>query len=136
MSGNIKTTRAERRQVAADNSKHGEALEAIPRELWPVTFKNVCLTQVWRSRRFLVQVYENEHPDVVARISVNRTTPGSNIDRWEDGITWDDLQDIKGQLGFGFGMAVEIYPAANRIVNVANMRHLWVLVEELPFAWR
>jgi hypothetical protein len=22
------------------------------------------------------------------------------------------------------------------VVNVANMRHLWVLVDSLPFAWR
>lgn len=33
-------------------------------------------------------------------------------------------------------MAVEIYPAERDIVNVANMRHLWVLPERLPFGWR
>jgi hypothetical protein len=32
--------------------------------------------------------------------------------------------------------AVEVYPPAGDVVNVANMRHLWVLRDRLPFAWR
>ena len=32
-------------------------------------------------------------------------------------------------------MAVEVFPADDQVVNVANMRHLWVLPEPLPFAW-
>ena len=31
---------------------------------------------------------------------------------------------------------MEVYPRTADLVNVANMRHLWVLPELLPFAWR
>lgn len=32
-------------------------------------------------------------------------------------------------------MAVEIYPEQQNQINVANMRHLWVLPARLDFAW-
>ena len=47
-----------------------------------------------------------------------------------------ELQDIKRQAGLGDYMAVEIYPKDRDIVNVANMRHLWVLRDPLQFGWR
>lgn len=44
-----------------------------------------------------------------------------------DGITWDDLQWLKAAVGFGDREAVEVFPRDCDVVNVANMRHLWVL---------
>ena len=38
--------------------------------------------------------------------------------------------------GFGDRDAVEVYPADNAIVNVANMRHLFVFENPLPYVWR
>jgi len=32
--------------------------------------------------------------------------------------------------------AIEIFPADMDVVNVANMRHLWVMAEPVEFAWR
>jgi hypothetical protein len=29
-----------------------------------------------------------------------------------------------------------VYPPVDEIVNVANMRHLWLLDEAPPYAWR
>lgn len=52
-----------------------------------------------------------------------------------DGITWDELQALKRQCGFGDRFAVEVYPADLDVVNVGNLRHLWVLQGALPFAW-
>jgi hypothetical protein len=57
-------------------------------------------------------------------------------DRWADNITWDELQALKTQCGYGGHDAVEVYPPTRDVVNVANIRHLWVLAEKLPFAWR
>ena len=91
------------------------------------------LRQVWRSRYFIAQVFEE--PGGVWRISVSRAMIGDD-GRWLDGITWEELQTIKGQVGFADRMAVEIFPPARDVVNVANMRHLWVLAEPLGFAWR
>lgn len=52
-----------------------------------------------------------------------------------DGITWDDLQWIKRAAGYGDREAVEVYPLDDDVVNVANMRHLWILPagQRLPF---
>lgn len=44
--------------------------------------------------------------------------------------------DIKRQLGYGDFDAVEVYPKDNDVVNVANIRHLFILNEPLPFIWR
>lgn len=44
-----------------------------------------------------------------------------------EGIPWDVLQWVKGQLGYGAHEAVEVYPPDKLLVNVANVRWLWVL---------
>lgn len=56
--------------------------------------------------------------------------------RWVDGISWDDLQRLKREAGYGESDAVEVYPADSDVVNVANMRHLWILETPIRFAWR
>lgn len=50
-------------------------------------------------------------------------------------VTWDDLQAIKEFLWPG-QIALEVYPPASQLVNVANMRWLWVLPPRtrLPFS--
>lgn len=68
------------------------------------------------------------------RLSVNRTTLGDN-GRWVENITWDELQELKRQCGFGDWYAIEVYPRDKDVVNVANMRHLWVLQESLNVGW-
>ncbi|AHF89535.1 hypothetical protein OPIT5_03975 [Opitutaceae bacterium TAV5] len=103
----------------------------IPRSEWPLKQSNMITA--YRNRHYLVQAFAETGG--VVRLSVNRT----DIDRdgrWRDGITWDELQRIKAAVGFGDRQAVEIFPPDRDVVNVANIRHLWVLPEPLPFAWR
>lgn len=58
-------------------------------------------------------------------------------------ITWDELQRIKDELAGEDETAVEVYPAAENLVNKANLRHLWILPDgfalpfglHLPNAW-
>lgn len=42
-------------------------------------------------------------------------------------ITWDILQAIKNHYWSRQACAIEIYPPADRVVNNAPMRHLWLL---------
>lgn len=91
------------------------------------------LVTVWRSRDYLVQVFEAP-PPALARLSVNRAQLVGN--GWGQDIPWEDLQRIKSQCGFATHDAVEVYPHDMDVVNVANMRHIWVLEQPLPFAWR
>ena len=126
----ITTTREQRRRLARDNAKMQDWLTDVPRDEWP---RDGMQLRVLRSREFLVQIYSAPAPAVV-RLSVNRTTLSG--ERWSDGVSWDDLQRIKAECGYALHDAVEVYPDARDVVNVANMRHLWVMGEPLPFAWR
>lgn len=102
--------------------------DRVPKGQWPSTPKG--LKEVFLSSSFLVQIYDENG---TIRLSVNRT--GFDGERWHDGISWDELQAIKNAIGFADHCAVEIYPPANNVVNVANIRHLWVLDEPPAFMW-
>lgn len=127
----IITSRAQRRQLARDNAKQPQVLAEVPRHLWPDP--HAPQLRVLRSRDYLVQVFRAPEPALV-RLSINRSTLDGG--RWTDGIAWEDLQRLKAECGYPDADAVEVYPASRDEVNVANMRHLWVLRDPLPYAWR
>ena len=132
----LTTTRAKRRKLAIENAKLPATLEEIPEAEWrhaPSVPKD--LTNVFRSRDFLVQVYVERAP-AFCRLTIGRTVIDEDAGRWRDGITWDDLQRIKRECGFGAYHAVEVFPADCDLVNVANLRHLWILHDPPAFAWR
>lgn len=115
--------------LRAENRRH--TAEFMPVSLVGQPTPPGCIA-AWRSSRFLAQLFEPL--DGAQRISICRTMVDTDTGRWVDGITWEEIQAIKGQLGFADRMAVEIYPADGDVVNVANMRHIW-LIESLAFAW-
>lgn len=127
----VMSTREQRRQLERENRKFPPTLQEVPRHEWPNP--NAPQVRVLRSRDFLVQVFSEPLPALV-RLSVCRTR--HNGARWDDGITWDDLQRVKREAGYSDKDAVEVFPADCDVVNVANMRHLFVLAEPLSFAWR
>lgn len=131
----IVTTRAQRRQLARESAKQPAALREVPRHEWPIEQRTRGPQRVWRSRDFLVQEYAETDP-VLVRLSVLRTTIDPKAGRWADGITWDVLQRLKREAGYGDADAVEVFPRDSDVVNVANMRHLWVMAGPLGFAWR
>lgn len=134
----------------AINSLHGSERKAFlnaiklesltyPKHLVRVDFgRQRGLLEVWRSQQYLVQVHA--HTDEIERLSINRTDLNENYSRWKDGITWDTLQRLKRECGRGDYVACEIYPPEIDIVNVANIRHLWVFksarLDELGIVWK
>ena len=118
-----------------ENKHWPESLIHVPPDRWqPVAWDESKRIAVYRSRAFLVQVFEEDNG--IVRLSVNRTTYDKTRDRWDDHISWDELQALKNQSGYAEREAVEVYPAIGHEVNVANMRHLWILPEPMPFSWR
>lgn len=126
-------TRNDRRLLKKQSAKWPEAMTEIPPEEWPDGVRDVKLFKAWRSNRYLAQAFREK--DGIIRLSVNKTVLLPNND-WDDGLSWDELQLIKRQCGYGHLMAVEIYPKDIDIVNVANMRHLWIVPEGLSFGWK
>ena len=102
-------------------------MKEVSKEKWPRD-DDPTRMQVFVSGLFLAQVFKVG--DVV-RLSINRITMNAS-GRWDDNITWDELQDAKRDCGYGDMLAVEVYPQDKDIVNDANMRHLWIL--EAPIA--
>lgn len=133
----INTTREQRRQLERDNAKLPAHLEGVPRDEWPndMATRPGAPTAVWRSRGFLVQQFSAPAP-AICRLSILRTTLDPNAGRWVDNITWDEIQRLKAEAGYGDAWAVEVFPAADQVVNVANIRHVWVLPAAPAFAWQ
>lgn len=134
----FKPTRRMLRQLELDNKKWPEQLKPIPIEDWPAEPWRgpdaPVRTGLFRSRRFLVQVFAED--EGVTRLSINRTDWSADTGKALDGITWDQMQKLKAEAGFADAWAVEIFPAEDEIINVAPMRHLWVLPRAPEFAWR
>lgn len=129
----FRTTRQQRRALAAANRREPDALRMVPQSEWPQPRPGTLVpAEVWRSKEFILQVFAE--PNGVLRLSVARTTLGDD-GHWLEGITWDELQRLKRECGRGDLDAVEIYPRDADVINVANMRHLWVLPAEIPFKW-
>ncbi len=118
--------------------RYERILRQVPREEWPHSIAALeeedYPTEVWRSNRFLVLVYGSPGSSA-ERLSVLRTELALN-GRFAEGISWDDLQELKAQCGRGGRWACELFPPDDEVVNVQNMRHLWLLPEAPPFAWR
>jgi len=118
--------------MARDNAYRPPILEMVTKDRWPAENYDPKRIEVWISNKYLVQVFTEDN--FVLRVSVCRTSVRQN-GRWSDGLSWDDLQDIKRQIGREDSYAIEVYPRDRDIVNVANMRHLWILPEPLNVGW-
>ena len=133
----MKNWKAINRQIARDVAHLGHAMQEIPRSAWPPTSpdfdERFMPMAVWRSRDFFVQVVMESNSAI--RICVNHNFLNEKGEA-RDGISWDDLFRIKNEIGYAGCDCIEIYPAVEDLVNVANMRHLFVLPEKHPWNWR
>lgn len=127
------TLRDARRYLHETSKAYPNHLVPVAKEKWPQMDLKFPPVQVWRSRALVVQIYARQ--DGGTRVSVNRAELEAEH-KWKDGLTWDDLQRVKGEIGFGDAWAVEIFPPENSVVNVANIRHLWIISEAPAFAWK
>ena len=114
-----------------ENADWPLAMTPVPNHRW--SYIEPAPAAVWRSTHFLAQLFSEAMGG--QRLSINR----SAIQRdgsWTENISWDELMTIKAECGFADAWAVEIFPPVGRVVNVANMRHLWIVGrDKVPFAW-
>lgn len=137
MSALANLSRAERRHaeryMQRENAKWPNTLKEWSRSEWPVDHPEIL--RLWRSRGFLVQEHQAPPPAIV-RLSILRTALDSG-GGWQQDISWEELQRLKREAGYGGHEAVEVFPPDADVVNVANIRHLWILpAGHLPFVWR
>lgn len=127
-----KLRKAKQEVLANSLSRYSNKLTLVPPDEYPKEFEGLLPSAVWCSRQFLVQCF-NE-PNGIIRLSVTKNKLGMGR-TFDDGIDWVDLQAIKSAVGYDDKMAIEIFPAEDRVVNACNMRHLWVLPEPLKIGW-
>lgn len=116
-----------------------KTLKWQPKQKWHhIDHDGMNRIAVWQSSEFLVQV--SDAGGGILWLAICRVQAEGNPLRergydWKAEISWDELQEIKRGCGYGCKFAVEVYPEDCNLVNVANMRHLWILPERLAFAW-
>jgi hypothetical protein len=131
----VKFSSQQIRALERENLRWGTALEPIPADRWPPeTEQGTRRVAVLRNRKFLVQVFDECRG--AKRLTVSRTEWDRDRQRWKEGISWDDLQRLKSEAGFAASWAVELFPPDDEVVNVASMRHLWLVGDAPAFAWR
>lgn len=121
-----------RREMQRENRLQSTELTEQPVPPMPNKYKTASL-RCWRSRGFLVTLFQQE--DGHERLSINRTELQSD-GNWKEAITWDEIQRLKAEAGFGDRWAVEVYPPGEELINVANIRHIFLLPSAPDFAWR
>ena len=130
-----KAFQAVRRNFQKECRKHGEEFIQIPMgEAKDLTCMGKAPEACFRNRSFFVMLFMDDCDGTpYLRMSVNRT----ELDKdggWMGGMTWDELMAVKRGIGFGDLWMTEVYPPDEEEVNVANMRHLF-LVKQPPYAW-
>lgn len=123
--------------LRSENQRHGALFKGMSVEAIAEQRERLNLerspSRVWRNMHFLVQEFEC---GPYLRLTLCRTMIDES-GHWLANISWEEMQCIKHSLGYGPRQAVEIFPRDEDVVNVANMRHLWILPEGeiLPFGW-
>jgi hypothetical protein len=122
-----------RKYLRQESRKYPAHLVMVPRETWPPHLRGSKVRECWRSNYYLLQVYDEGNG--IERLSVCKNVLRDD-GQYDDKIPWEVLQRLKSECGRGDKCAVECYPPDAEIVNVANMRHLFVLPECPDFVWR
>lgn len=122
---------AMRKALKETISQYGNYMEKVPEDEWPTDVKGKRPLEVWNSRLFCAMLWEDNG---FQRLSMCRTAlkPDGS---WEDGLTWDEVNRVKSECGYHDRWAVEVYPPQDSIVNVANMRHIWLLDKPPSYGW-
>lgn len=140
------TTRLERRLFAKAakklNAARPRVLTPIPAERFNVAFADLQAkggpvpVQAWESQNYHAQLYPEQPVEgrECLRLSIGRSSV--RVDgQFDDNLSWDELMQVKRQTGFADWYALEVYPPDEFIVNVANLRHLWLFGEPWPLGW-
>ena len=127
------STRDVTRALRDESRRFGRRLERVAEADWPPPAEiERRPVEVWRSRHFLLMVWPDGAYERLSVVRIGLAGAG----RFLEGIGWDELQRLKAECGRGDRWAVEVYPPDDELVNVQNMRHLFLLPEAPGYGWR
>lgn len=127
---NRKQRRALKNQLKRDNKNWPDELRLVD-----AIDEAEGLIEVWRSNRFLVQVYAVN--EAVERLSMCRTHGDEDM---KAALTLYEMQRLKKECGRESLEGVVILPPDTEPIDIdsGNMRHLWVFRKgmRLPFGFK
>ena len=94
-------------------------------KIWKSYFDEISI-EVWEDDTYFVAAFQDGN---AIRLDIHRKD-------WKDGITWDELQNIKDECGYSDKDAIEFYPAKDAIINNGHFRHLYIFNDPLPLIRR
>lgn len=126
------------KKIMAESASFPHELVQIP--INPLLFNEVSQSpvEVWRSRGFIVQVFDiNSH---WFHLKINRNAFTLQYDRFLDGITWERIMQLKAEIGRGALEAVEIFPSDKDSVD-SKLRHIWLrktgsIIDDWGIGWK
>lgn len=125
---------AARAYLSKQSAKYGDRFEQV--EAAALVAADPSFRAAYRNKSFLVQVFEEGE---FIRLTINRCIlqgfKPDGLPLWQGKISWDELWEIKNQLGYKEFWAVECYPPPDQLQNYNNMRHLWILPTPPEFGW-
>lgn len=115
-----------KRQLIAS---YPDTLEVVPENDLNIPYSShpQGIDKIYRSKKYTVSVW---NVPAGKKLSISRNEWDSHTGRYKDQITWDEIMEIKRQVGFGEQNAVEFYPPDSEVINIANVRHIWLLPDE------
>lgn len=105
--------REAQRYIEQESAKWPAQLKEWPRDQWPTPKPNIL--KVWRSRKFLVQEWDAPAPAII-RLSILRTGL-DQVGGWLQGISWDELQGLKREAGYGDHGRLRTVPLERRVMG-------------------
>ncbi|GLQ09268.1 hypothetical protein GCM10007913_12000 [Devosia yakushimensis] len=86
---------------------------------WTASVRRVHANRVW-------SVLERPLPDGAVHLAVSSLSGARP--------TWWEMQRLKDEIAGTAATAVEIYPPRDEVIDGANMYHLWVVPDGLPYS--
>lgn len=124
--------RAERRRLLAEEAKRRKSGKW---GIWEtLRFPRGTVGSGWAAD--FMAAHRNKVFSVLDRTLVDGTRHLAVTSLSEVRPTWPEMQRIKDELAGRDATGVEVYPPRDEIVDDANMYHLWVLTQPLPFGLR
>ena len=129
------------------NREQRRALEKVKRQLiasYPDTLEIVRendpnipysshpqdIEHIYRSKKYTVILWKQGiDPTLLMgqKISISRNEWDSKSRRYVGDIVFDEIMEIKREMGLGEEKCIEFYPKDSELVDLANMRHIWVI---------
>lgn len=108
-------------------STYPDTLEIVPENDLNVPYSShpEDIKTIFRSKKYTVILWKQNRIDGKQRFSISRNEWNSKERRYVGDISWDEIMEIKRQIGLGDVECWEYYPKDNEIINEANMRHIF-----------